>query len=91
MGKSWPQRVQQPGPKNKVRYLDIEYKVLSWEKVQTPKGEFEAFKIEVQGWPGGQVRTAYYAPKAKGIVSLKTKTPSGVSLSATLLDFHVSE
>jgi hypothetical protein len=91
VGKSWPQRIQQPGPKNKVRYIDIEYKVLSWEKIQTAKGEFEAFKIGVQGWPGGQVRTAYYAPKAKGIVSLEIKAPNGASLSATLLDLNVSE
>ena len=97
VGKSWSQRLQQtqtgtPGLKNKVRYVDIEYKVLSWEKIQTAKGEFEAFKIQVQGWPSGHVRTAYYSPKAKVIVNLEAKTPStDTGFSATLLDLNVSE
>jgi hypothetical protein len=89
VGKNWSQRIQQQTRKNKVLYTDIEYKVVSWEKIQTAKAEFEAFKIEVRGWASGQVRTVYYAPTAKVIVSLQIKTPNA-GASAKLLDFNVS-
>jgi hypothetical protein len=92
VGKSWTQQVKEGTGQKNFRRVDIEYKVLSWEKVQTSKREFEAFKIEVQGWPGGQVRTYYYAPRAKGIVSFESKSGKKIRrLLITLLDLNVSE
>ncbi len=72
------------------------YEVLGWEKVQTPKGEFEAFKLsrnyEVTTRSGDRLKTSetyYYSPKAKAIILLKIKSPRN-ELTITLIDYNVS-
>ena len=77
-------------------WFPSKYEVLGWEKVQTPKGEFEAFKLsrnyEVTTRAGDRLKTSetyYYSPKAKAIILLKIKSPRN-ELTNTLIDFNVS-
>ena len=77
---------------------DLEYKVVSWEKVATPKEELEAFKIDVSGRSGSL--TYYYSPKVKAIVRFEQKPPDSdnrnrvsatANRSVTLVDFGVGQ
>ncbi len=67
-----------------------EQKVLAWEKVQTSKGEFEAFKIsrERLGVSIPRVQTYYYAPKVKAIVLYQSEGRN-TRRKITLVDFNV--
>ncbi len=55
---------------------DLKAEVLALEKVKTPAGEFEAYKISLKGWwrntsngrTGPHERTIWYAPSAKAVV-----------------------
>jgi len=71
----------------KWRYYD--FNVAAWKKVQTPKGEFDAFKIEAGTVGGDPNRVYYYSPKVKAIVLLKKI--KGNTRAVTLVDFKVSE
>ena len=59
------------------RWVTIDYEVLGWERVQTPKGEFEAFKLSsyvtTLTYTGYKERreTYYYSPKVKAIILRK--------------------
>lgn len=89
---SFPYQAQS-GVTGKLRWVNVEVKVLSWEKIKTPKGEFDAFKIE-RRYPGGggeeNVETYFYAPKVKAIVSFSQRTQVS-ERDVALVDFNVSQ
>jgi len=95
VGKTWAAQVAEERERKartkraNVRWLNLEYKVLAWENLKTPKGELGAFKIEVSGWPWGKP-TYYYSPDAKAIVRLR-QGKQGVTRIVTLLDYSVSK
>ncbi len=70
------------------RYRTWNLNVAAWEKVQTPKGEFDAFKIEADlgGFPINLVY--YYSPKVKANVLFKL-TMWREDRTMTLVDFKV--
>jgi len=82
------------------RRITVEYEVLGWESVQTPKGEFEAFKLSSRAawrtrreYPE-QRETYYYSPKIKAII-LRKSTKRGLGgherdTTNTVVDFNVS-
>jgi len=81
-----------------MRLEDAKYEVQAWEKIKTPKGEFDAFKIVMtMRAPGpkplapGETRTHtyYYAPDVKAIVSFDTS--GSFRLASTLIDFRLSK
>jgi hypothetical protein len=76
--------------RSNIRWLNLEYKVLGWDNLKTPKEELGAFKIEVSGWPWGQPPTYYYSPDAKAIVRLRQQKER-VTRIVTLLDYSVSK
>jgi hypothetical protein len=97
VGKTWTAQVAEererkaPTKRANVRWLNLEYKVLAWEILKTPKGELGTFKIEVSGWPWGQQPpTYYYSPDAKAIVRLREQKER-VTRIVTLLDYSVSK
>jgi len=96
VGRSWTSRFPEQQTKvsrkfgTRTRWIELEHNTLSWEKVRVPKGELEAFKIQVSGWPGGEVRTYYYAPKAKAIIGLQWISPQTMR-RMNLVDFNASE
>ena len=73
----------------------VTYKVQSWEKIKTPKGEFGAFRIlrtDSPGWKLGRPATYYYSPEVKAIVySREQAEESGYLLIYSLIDFHLNK
>jgi len=82
------------------RWITIEYEVLGWERVQTPKGVFEAFKLSSRAarptYIGylEQRETYYYSPKVKAIILRKSTTlrleQHARDTTNTVVDFNVS-
>jgi len=66
-----------------------ENKVMAWEKVRTPKGEFDAFKIERIINPGLSYYL-WYSPAAKAIIVLQRRATLS-DRTVTLVDFNVSQ
>ena len=90
VGKEWQKRVSR-GRRRRSQRTKHKYKVLGWEKVQIPKGEFEAFKLSrlFATRDGNGRETYYYSPKVKAIVLLNGKRPSRDQV-VTIVDFQVS-
>ncbi len=81
-----------------MRLEDTKYEVQAWEKIKTPKGEFDAFKIVMtMRAPGlkplapGEIRTHtyYYAPDVKAITNFHTSGSARVE--STLVDFNLAK
>jgi len=94
VGNGWNGRFRRSGRKG--RWVNPEYKVRGWEKVKTPKGEFEAFKLtRFYSFDSGRdgtkeyAATFYYSPKVKAVLSRKSIAPSH-ERTITLIDFNVS-
>lgn len=71
------------------RWQDSENKVTAWEKVRTPKGEFEAFKIERVVNPGLHYYI-WYSPAAKAIIVFQRRATLS-DRTVTLVDFNISK
>jgi len=75
VGDSWNHKFLRVGLKARLRQrVAYEYKVLGWERVQTPRGVFAAFKLRSflayrqAGHEHEQIRIYYYSPKVKAII-----------------------
>lgn len=79
VGKAWGQAYQIAMPNGERSQMKMESRVAGLEKVVTPAGEFDAFRIEAKGylsgvtWRGGfQVnQTAWYAPSIDRLVRVE--------------------
>ena len=81
-----------------MRSEEGRYEVQSWEKIKTPKGQFDAFKLVMtmsvlrgpKPLAPTEVRTTtyYYAPDIKAIVSFH-EAGTEVSLTSTLIDYNL--
>ena len=93
VGNNWSTRFARTGGR-RTRWVNPEYKVHGWEKVKTPKGEFEAFKLtrfySFDSSRGTRefAATYYYSPKVKAIISRRTSSPRR-ERTVTLVDFNV--
>ena len=97
----WNAQVKYRNPYNKG-LVWVEYEVLGWERVQTPKGVFEAFKLSsVARWRSDGhdhevIGTYYYSPKVKAIILHRhiRMHPPSISIDRdtiiTVVDFNVS-
>lgn len=86
VGSSWSHRYSNRAG----RWRDLNLNVAAWEKVQTPKGKFDAFKIEADLEGRDSSRVYYYSPKVKAIVLLK-RISRRIDRTVTLVDFNVSK
>ena len=89
---SWTFQGTGRGPRGPIRFNE-NLKVQAWEKIKSPRGELDAFRIEASySTPfGGDVVTAFhYSPTIKCIVSFNLVTPA-VARTVTLVDFNVSQ
>jgi hypothetical protein len=76
VGQEWKQTNAAKATNGSTSKFDLVNKVTAWEKVKTPAGEFDAFKIEGKGWLNGVswqgsmrvVQVNWYAPAAGRIV-----------------------
>jgi len=96
VGLKWSRRVSVNLPGLRQTWTDYQYEVKSWGKIKTPKGEFDAFKIERTHlvYPRGgasyhQTETYYYAPAVKAIVHSSLEDPT-IKTATTLVDFSIS-
>lgn len=95
LGQSWTFQssatISGPGRRS-VRTYEIVSKVSSKEKVATPRGEFEAFKIERSGRPSQDIWrwTYYYSPAVKAIIRFEGSLSSELR-TITLVDFSVNQ
>jgi hypothetical protein len=98
VGIAWSDRIKFQPPGMQLRFEDAKYEVQKWEKIKTPKGEFDAFKIVMtMRAPGpkplapGEIRTHtyYYAPDVKAIASFDTSGSARVT--STLIDFSLAK
>lgn len=81
------------------RFPGIIVKFEAWEKIKTPKGEFEAFRIIMtMAVPTGpkskgtsnRITTYYYAPGVKAIVSFNEEG-SETNVLSTLVEFNAGK
>jgi hypothetical protein len=100
VGLTWSDRFQFQPRGLQTRSEEGQYEVQSWEKIKTPKGEFDVFKLvmtmNVRRGPKPQAptevrtNTYYYAPDIKAIASFH-EAGTDVSLTSTLIDFSLTK
>ena len=96
VGLTWSDRVKFQPPGMQMRSVEANYEVQAFEKIKTPKGEFDAFKVVMtMSVPKGpkplapkevRTHTYYYAPDVKAIATFHT-SGTEVSVASTLIDF----
>ncbi len=79
-GKRWTQTVQRRDPvSGQMRDVRVEGRVIGWETVRVPAGEFRAMKVERRMWLGDwdefrgetwRAETEWYVPEVKGPVKV---------------------
>jgi hypothetical protein len=79
-GKRWTQTVQRrDAVTGEIRDVRVEGRVIGWETVRVPAGEFKALRVERRMWLGDwdqfrgetwRAETEWYAPDVKGPVKL---------------------
>jgi hypothetical protein len=99
VGLFWSDRFQLQPRGLLSRWEQGQYEVQAWEKIKTPKGEFEAFRIIMtMAVPTGpkskgtsnRTTTYYYAPEVKAIVSF-TEEGSETNVVSTLVEFNTGK
>jgi hypothetical protein len=94
VGKKWTARIPERlmgiagGTVFKSRWNEVQYNVVAWEKVKTPKKRVDAFKIEAS--VGGARRTYFYSPEAKAIVRFRWGEQA-TRRRMMLVDYNVSQ
>ena len=98
VGSNWQERFQFQPPATQVTWQNGRYDVQSWEKIMTPNGEFDAFKIvmnmNVPTGPKGkgtkvQTSTYYYSPAVKAIISFR-QDGNQAAVTSSLVESNVS-
>jgi hypothetical protein len=99
IGLTWSDRIKFQPLGTQLRSEEVQYEVHAFEKIKTPKGEFNAFKLvmtmnapqSARPKPGGRTEvrthTYYYAPDVKAIASFDTSGSARVA--STLIDFSL--
>lgn len=99
VGLSWADRFQFQPHGSQARWEESRYEVQAWEKVKTPRGATDAFKVVMRmnapigpKGKGTVVRTGtyYYAPEVKAIVSFREDGSDAV-VTSTLVEYNVSK
>jgi hypothetical protein len=94
LGQTWTSRVPEVKGKTHgkaghvMRWADLEYKVVGWEKIRTGTMQLDTFKIDASGGRRGLV-SYYYGPDAKAIVRLRFNTERS-KRTVSVVDFKVS-
>ena len=100
VGKAWTYvndyAFKDTGTKGQQKYSVV---VLTYEKVQVPAGEFDAFKLEASGTisgvayvgpiSGSSSRTYWYAPAARAIVKEEINDPYRGRYGSELISYKL--
>ena len=81
VGNEWTEKMVLTTPTGGKSRIDFDARVSGYEKVRTPAGEFDAFKVEHTGWVNGiswtgafkVVQTTWYAPAVGRMVRTEFK------------------
>ena len=81
VGKSWEAKFVVSSPSGAKSRGSIDTKVASFEKVKTPAGEFDAYRVTSEGWINGvswngsfkRTMTQWYAPSVHRVVRTEWK------------------
>jgi hypothetical protein len=99
VGVTWSDQFQFQPRGLPMRWEQGRYEVQAWEKIKTPRGEFDGFKITMtMTVPTGpkskgssnRITTYHYVPEVKAIVSFQ-ETGSETNVVSTLVDFNVGK
>jgi hypothetical protein len=101
-GLTWSERIKFQPPGTQLRSEEVQYEVQAFEKIKTPKGEFNAFKLvmtmnapqSARPKPGGRTEvrthTYYYAPDVKAIAAFQTSATE-LNITSMLIDFGLAK
>jgi hypothetical protein len=103
VGSTWSARFWWTLAGLRGQWVEAQYEVQSWEKVKTPKGEFDAFKI-IMYIPGAmdtrsgsftaRVAEYYYSPTVTAIVRFREESPPKEPEAwgtSEVIDFNVGQ
>ena len=102
VGLTWSDRIKFQPPGTQLRSEEVQYEVQSLEKIKTPKGEFNAFKLvmtmnalqgaRTKAGARTEVRTHiyYYAPDVKAIAAFQTSATQ-LDITSMLIDFGLAK
>ena len=100
VGLTWSDRVKFQPPGMQMRSVEAKYEVQAFEKIKTPKSEFDAFKVVMtMSVPKGpkplaptevRTHTYYYAPDVKAIATFHTSATE-LSIASMLIDFSLAK
>ncbi|MEQ1775372.1 MAG: caspase family protein [Burkholderiales bacterium] len=58
VGKRWPSRVKLTFPNGMRGIIDLDFRIVTRERVTVPAGSFDAFRVEARGWSVGDYGSA---------------------------------
>jgi hypothetical protein len=99
VGLNWTDRFQLQPRGSQARWEEGRYEVQAWERIKTPRGDTDAFKVVMSmNAPTGpkgkgtvvRTNTYYYAPEVKAIVSFR-EDGGEAAVTSTLIDCNVSK
>ena len=100
VGLTWSDRVKFQPPGVQMRWEEARYEVQAFERIKTPKGEFDAFRIVMtmnvpkgtksRGQTEVRTRTYYYAPGIKALASFQS-SGSESRVASKLIDFSLAK
>ena len=78
-----------------MRSVEAKYEVQAFEKIKTPKGEFDVFKVVMTMGPKPlaptEIRThTYYVPDVKAIATFHTSATE-LNVASMLIDFSLAK
>lgn len=88
VGKRWSQNVTHYINGQTYRY-EQDFKVLAFEKVKTPAGEFDAFKLSRAVIGGVTYEEYWYAPAAKNVVKAVGTSGTGGDFEHSLTSYEL--
>jgi hypothetical protein len=100
VGLTWSDRIKFQPPGMQMRWEETRYEVQAWEKANTVRDEFDAFRIVMtMNVPKGpksrgptevRTHTYYYAPDVKAIATLHT-SGTELSVASKLIEFNLAK
>ena len=102
IGLTWSDRIKFQPIGTQLRSEEVQYEVQAFEKIKTPKGEFNAFKLvmTMNALKGARTKagsftevrthTYYYAPDVKAIAAFQTSATE-LNITSMLIDFSLAK
>ena len=83
LGRSWKTKIRN---RRTGKQYKAKFEVLAFERIKTPKGTFEAFKVTMEPTDADWVNTYYYSPEVKAVV-LRYTEGGRIDRTNTVVDY----